>query len=188
MTTFAARAAVDGDGWTLASPKLGRFTLSVPVGGLLEAGMPIGTLRILNQKHTVVVPEGVAGRLAELMVVPVNAPLCYDEIIARVTSAELGAASLTAAADSGLSLGEGEWVVRAQMDGQFYRRPSPDEPLFLEEGAVIQPGATIGLVEVMKFFYPVAYEGTTPARVVRLVAEDASPLSGGDALVVLGAV
>lgn len=181
-----ARAAAREDGWTLAAPKLGRFTLTRRVGALVEPGETLGTLKILNHVHPVVVPDGVAGRVAELCVMPVDAPLCFDEIIVRIASAELGAASTAAASNAGLDLEEGEWVIEAQMDGQFYRRPSPEEPCFIAPGDVIEPGATIGLVEVMKFFYPIAYEGAASAKVVRLVAEDAAPITGGDALIVLG--
>lgn len=181
-----ALSAVVDDGWTLASPKLGRFTLAVSRGRLVEAGDRLGELQILNRRLDVRVPAGVAGRIVDVTIAPVDAPLCYGEVMVHVAAAELGAATPRTAADAGLSLEEGEWAVRAQMDGQFYRRPSPEEPLFLTEGAVIEPGATIGLVEVMKFFYPVAYEGAAPAKVVRLIAEDASPLNAGDPIVVLG--
>ncbi|WP_342641400.1 acetyl-CoA carboxylase [Rhodoligotrophos ferricapiens] len=55
--------------------------------------------------------------------------------------------------------------VLAPLPGVFYRRPSPAEPPFAEEGGAIEAGATIGLVEVMKSFYPVeAVEGGTVVK------------------------
>ena len=184
-TRIDALAYPADEGWNLASPKLGRFTAAFAAGRLVEAGDVLGTLRVLNRRFDVVVPAGVAGRVVEIPVAPVDAPLCYDEVLARVASAEIGGATLAAAADSGLDLEPGQWVVRAQMDGQFYRRPSPEEPEYVAVGDTLAPGTKIGLVEVMKFFYPVAYEGDAPARVVRVVAPDSAPLAAGDPLLVL---
>lgn len=41
------------------------------------------------------------------------------------------------------------------MMGIFHRRPSPDAPPFAEEGQRVGQDTTIGLVEVMKSFFPV---------------------------------
>ncbi|MFK8076442.1 MAG: acetyl-CoA carboxylase [Granulosicoccus sp.] len=52
--------------------------------------------------------------------------------------------------------------ILAMMPGVFYRKPSPDEPNFINEGDAIKKGDVIGLIEVMKTFHPVAsnYSGT----------------------------
>lgn len=43
-------------------------------------------------------------------------------------------------------------TVRSPLPGIFYRRPSPEEEPFVEEGARVTADTTIGLVEVMKQF------------------------------------
>jgi acetyl-CoA carboxylase biotin carboxyl carrier protein len=43
-------------------------------------------------------------------------------------------------------------VVPAPMVGVFYRSPEPGAPPFVEVGARVEAGATMGLVEVMKMF------------------------------------
>ncbi|MET3937000.1 acetyl-CoA carboxylase [Arthrobacter sp. OAP107] len=45
--------------------------------------------------------------------------------------------------------------IKTGIPGTFYRKPSPSEPNFIEEGASVAVGATIGLVEIMKSFHPV---------------------------------
>ncbi|MFZ5869157.1 MAG: acetyl-CoA carboxylase [Actinomycetota bacterium] len=45
-----------------------------------------------------------------------------------------------------------EHAVRSPLPGVFYRRPSPNEPVFVEVGADVTADQTIGLVEVMKQF------------------------------------
>ena len=43
-------------------------------------------------------------------------------------------------------------TIKAPVPGTFYRRPSPDEEPFANEGDRISDGQVIGLVEVMKSF------------------------------------
>lgn len=45
--------------------------------------------------------------------------------------------------------------IRSPLPGTFYRRPSPEEPPFVEDGATVAAGAVIGLIEVMKTFHEV---------------------------------
>ncbi|CAG9000573.1 MAG: Biotin carboxyl carrier protein of acetyl-CoA carboxylase [Candidatus Celerinatantimonas neptuna] len=42
--------------------------------------------------------------------------------------------------------------ILSPLPGIFYRCPSPDSPPFVEEGAAVEAGTTIGLIEVMKQF------------------------------------
>lgn len=42
--------------------------------------------------------------------------------------------------------------IRAPMVGTFYRRPSPDEAVFVEEGDRVKKGDSLCLIEVMKLF------------------------------------
>lgn len=46
-------------------------------------------------------------------------------------------------------------TIKAPAPGTFYRRPSPDEDLFVNEGDQVESGQVIGLVEVMKNFLEV---------------------------------
>jgi acetyl-CoA carboxylase biotin carboxyl carrier protein len=48
--------------------------------------------------------------------------------------------------------------IRSPIPGIFYRRPSPDEDEFVQEGDTVEAGAVIGLVEVMKQFHDVVAE------------------------------
>ena len=49
-------------------------------------------------------------------------------------------------------------TIVAPIPGTFYRRPSPNQPPFKEEGDAVAAGDTIGLIEVMKTFSPVITE------------------------------
>ena len=45
-----------------------------------------------------------------------------------------------------------ETTIKAPVPGTFYRRPSPEEDPYANEGDRIENGQVIGLVEVMKNF------------------------------------
>lgn len=62
--------------------------------------------------------------------------------------------------------------IRAPMVGTFYRRPSPNEPPYVEEGATVKAGETLGLIEVMKLY--TAIEATSAGTVNSILAEDST--------------
>ena len=68
---------------------------------------------------------------------------------ARVAAAPAAAAPPTSVAPPADS---DAVVVPAPMVGVFYRSPEPGAPPFVEVGARVEEGATMGLVEVMKMF------------------------------------
>ncbi len=71
----------------------------------------------------------------------------------------------------------------APVSGVFYQRPSPGEPPFKAVGEAVSVGETVGLIEVMKTFFPL--EAETAGRLVRFVAKDNVEIETGDPLVEL---
>ena len=51
-----------------------------------------------------------------------------------------------------------EKTIKSPYPGIFYRRPNPDSDLYVIEGDQVQPGDTVGFVEIMKNFYEVKSE------------------------------
>jgi len=62
--------------------------------------------------------------------------------------------------------------VRAPMVGTFYRRPSPQDPPFVEEGTPVKKGDPLCLIEVMKLFTTI--EAPADGTVASICAEDGS--------------
>jgi len=60
--------------------------------------------------------------------------------------------------------------VRAPMVGTFYRRPSPQEPVFVEAGQTVERGQPLCLIEVMKLFTTV--EATEAGTIESVLADD----------------
>ncbi len=51
-----------------------------------------------------------------------------------------------------------ESKVLSPIPGVFYRKPSPDEPDYVNEGDTVSVDQVIGLVEVMKSYYEIKAE------------------------------
>ena len=65
-------------------------------------------------------------------------------------------------------------AITSPMIGTFYRRPSPDKPIFVEVGDEITPGKVVCIIEAMKLFNEI--ESEISGRIVKVLVEDASPV------------
>ena len=73
--------------------------------------------------------------------------------------------------------------VKAPMSGIFYRGPSPEEPAYVEVGAVVKKKQVIGLLETMKVFQKV--KSPVNGTIVQIVAEDESPLKDEELMFII---
>ena len=185
--TIAATASETVDGVRdLNSPAVGRLTAAPAAGTILRPGDVFAELRILRRNYDLVVPDGVYGVVSEVRVAA-PAGVAYGDPLLTVSRegvavegvVEAGAAGVAGEAD----IPEGMVAVRAQTDGIFYRRPSPDDPPFVAEGEEIERGKVLGLVEVMKCFNQV--KAPDAARVAAVLVEDAGEVRLNQPLVLL---
>lgn len=65
-------------------------------------------------------------------------------------------------------------TIKSPMIGTFYKRPSPDKPLFVEVGDDIMPGKVLCIIEAMKLFNEI--ESEVSGRIVKILVEDSSPV------------
>ena len=72
------------------------------------------------------------------------------------------------------------YEVRSPMVGTFYRRPTPDQPPFVEVGQEVGAGDAVCLVEVMKLFNTIL--AGQPGRTSEICLEDATPVTVGQVL------
>lgn len=70
--------------------------------------------------------------------------------------------------------------ILSPLPGTFYRRPSPDQPAFKEEGDTVAAGDVIGLIEVMKSFHEVKSE--VAGKIVRFHVDNEEPVMAGNPL------
>ena len=74
--------------------------------------------------------------------------------------------------------------ILSPLPGTFYRRPSPDKPVFKDVGDVVAVGDVIGLIEVMKTFVEV--QAVQAGTLTAFDVEDEEPVMAGQPLAELG--
>ncbi|MCB9794186.1 MAG: propionyl-CoA carboxylase [Alphaproteobacteria bacterium] len=135
----------------LAAPTLGTWRAWVQEGAFVEPGDLLGVIERIDGPVRVLAPKGARGQALNLVVGP-------EEVRAGDVLLSMGEAVLSAEGSGRggeAEAGEGVLVLRAPMAGTLYRRPSPGEPLFVEEGKRVERLGVIALLEVMKTFSPV---------------------------------
>jgi acetyl-CoA carboxylase biotin carboxyl carrier protein len=65
-------------------------------------------------------------------------------------------------------------TIKSPMIGTFYRKPSPDKPVFVEVGTSIGKGDVLCVVEAMKLFNEIEAEVT--GKIVKILVDDMSPV------------
>jgi acetyl-CoA carboxylase biotin carboxyl carrier protein len=98
------------------------------------------------------------------------APVAQAPVVATPAAAPAVSADKPAAAPKADNL----VTIKSPMIGTFYRRPSPDKPLFAEVGDEITPGKVVCIIEAMKLFNEI--ESEVKGKIVKILVEDASPV------------
>ena len=65
-------------------------------------------------------------------------------------------------------------TIKSPMIGTFYRKPSPDKPMFVEVGASIGKGDVLCVIEAMKLFNEI--EAEISGKIVKILVDDMSPV------------
>ncbi len=65
-------------------------------------------------------------------------------------------------------------TIKSPIIGTFYRKPSPDKPVFVEVGSEITKGDVLCVIEAMKLFNDI--ESEVSGKIVKVLVEDSSPV------------
>ena len=66
------------------------------------------------------------------------------------------------------------------MIGTFYRKPSPDKPMFVNVGDSVSVGSVVCIIEAMKLFNEI--ESEVSGKIVKILVDDSSPVEFGQPL------
>jgi biotin carboxyl carrier protein len=178
---------------SIGAPAVGWLSDAPRLGEVVVGGSRVGSLRILDQWVDVTLPATVSGRVSERPLVNQREAVAYDQLVLRLAPVEgegLGSVAAGPAAVASADLPAGCFAVVSPTHGMFYRRPKPGAPCYVEPGQVVEEGATLALVEVMKCFSAIAYggEGLPPrAEVVEVRVEDNVEVAADQVLFVVRA-
>ncbi|MDT0558007.1 acetyl-CoA carboxylase biotin carboxyl carrier protein [Ichthyenterobacterium sp. W332] len=101
--------------------------------------------------------------------VPVGAPVAAAPIAAPAPTPEAPATPAPAADDSSKYI-----TIKSPIIGTFYRKPSPDKPMFVEVGSSIKEGDVLCVIEAMKLFNEI--ESEVSGKIVKILVDDSSPV------------
>jgi len=178
----------EGGGSTLLAPSVGVFTSAVSEGELVAAGQVVGTIAVLGVLQELRVPDGIAGRITRRIGDRRSrVPVQYGDALLWVSDASVRDVVVEAIAES--AGGQDALSFVAPMSGRFYSRPSPTEPPFIQAGDTVKHGQTVGLLEVMKTFNRLVYQGDglpEQAMVEKVVPGEGADVVRGDAILLLG--
>ncbi|WP_405574447.1 acetyl-CoA carboxylase biotin carboxyl carrier protein [Winogradskyella sp. Asnod2-B02-A] len=99
------------------------------------------------------------------------APVMQQQIPAQPVAAvttEDASASTAAVEDSKYI------TIKSPIIGTFYRKPSPDKPVFVEVGTDIKEGDVLCVIEAMKLFNEI--ESEVSGKIVKVLVDDSSPV------------
>ncbi len=65
-------------------------------------------------------------------------------------------------------------TIKSPIIGTFYRKPSPDKPMFVEVGKTIAQGDVLCVIEAMKLFNEI--ESEISGKIVKILVDDMSPV------------
>jgi acetyl-CoA carboxylase biotin carboxyl carrier protein len=71
-------------------------------------------------------------------------------------------------------------LVNSPFVGTFYRTPAPDQPAFVELGAVVKKGQVLCIIEAMKLMNEI--EADEPGKVTEVLVENGQPVEFGQPL------
>lgn len=94
-----------------------------------------------------------------------------------------GGEQAAATAPAEVEIPEGMTAIRATLPGTFYRAPQPGEPPFVEVGAKVDADTTVGIVETMKLFNPVA--AGCSGEVAEILVDNAAMVEAGAVLMLV---
>jgi acetyl-CoA carboxylase biotin carboxyl carrier protein len=117
-------------------------------------------------------PDGVVYAQAPVLTA---APAVAAAPVAAAAPAAPAAAAAAPAEDTSKYV-----TVTAPMIGTFYRKPSPDKPVFVNVGDTVKAGQTVCIIEAMKLFNEIECE--VSGTVVKVIADDMKPVEYGQPL------
>jgi len=118
------------------------------------------TIRTGSDSETTILQQvPVAAHMPQGMAAPVAAPAAPAPAVTQEASVEDDSKYIT---------------VKSPIIGTFYRKPSPDKPLFVEVGQTIAEGDVLCIIEAMKLFNEI--ESEVSGKVVKILVDDSSPV------------
>ena len=108
-----------------------------------------------------------------------QAPIGVPQI--PVAAAQVPAATEAPSVVESVSAETSKYIeITSPIIGTFYRKPSPDKPVFVEVGDQVNTDTVVCMIEAMKLFNEI--EAEVSGKIVKALVEDGTPVEFGQPL------
>ncbi len=176
----------------ILSPAVGIYTPGTAEGIFLPERAFIGSLRILNTFFRLVLPQNINGYVVFQDRNNFSFPVEYGQELFRINPREDPGArepvkgmGKQQGSPGDILKGETGLVIKAFTNGIFYTKPAPDAEPFVKTGQKIEKGKALGLIEVMKTFNHIIFQGsdTSDSGIIKQIfVKDAEEVTEGQPL------
>ena len=80
-----------------------------------------------------------------------------------------------APSDAPAPVADNATTFRSPMIGTFYRKPGPDKDVFVKLGDTVKKGDVLCIIEAMKLFNEIEYDGDG-GKIVKILVDESSPV------------
>ena len=106
--------------------------------------------------------------------IPVSTPVAQAPVVPQAPVAAEAAAPASATEKAAGGDDDKYITIKSPIIGTFYRKPSPDKPVFVEVGDTISEGDVLCVIEAMKLFNEI--ESEMSGKIVKVLVDDSSPV------------
>jgi acetyl-CoA carboxylase biotin carboxyl carrier protein len=179
---------LEGSQYRILSPAVGNYSMSPKNGAFLSEGAFIGRIKILNSFYDLYLPKGVYGKVTVDQDKDKHLYVEYLQELFRlnpdknILKPEKKRKGSTPAEDQKSEEG---YIISAFTTGIFYRKPSPDASPYVSVGQKIEKGNILGLIEVMKTFNHIVFQGTDTTdsgKIKKIFVQDSQEVKLGEPL------
>ena len=136
----------------------------VAKSGASEVKLEMGDVKI-----TIRTGESHKGETTIVQQIPMSSPVAQTPVATPADQPVKESSESTAAAEDSKYI-----TIKSPIIGTFYRKPSPDKPVFVEVGQTINQGDVLCVIEAMKLFNEI--ESEVSGKIVKVLVDDASPV------------
>lgn len=105
----------------------------------------------------------------------VQMPMQQLSAVASQTPTSVETAPVVANTDTPTPTSDNLITFKSPMIGTFYRKPGADKEPFVKVGDTIQSGSVLCIIEAMKLFNEIEFDGAS-GKIVKILVDDASPV------------
>lgn len=184
--------------YIISSPSVGSYLSPPKNGSILNNNGYAGTLRIHNTFYDLYIPEEVCGKIIIDKERDKIIPVGYGQELFRITlkedlikSAISQKNNKTESTEDLTKEPEEGFIIKAFTPGIFYQKPSPEAPPYITENQKIEKGKVLGLIEVMKTFNQIVFQGIEAKNnnigvVKKIYVKDSQEVKMGQPLFLIG--